>query len=367
MDPVMVSTGGALHPSLYLDPELEEREQRLIFERTWQLAGHVSSLRERGSYVTAWAGNQPVLVVRDEDGSLRAFRNVCRHRGSMLLTGSGQCKNAIRCRYHGWTYKLDGTLIGLPEVRAFGNDLDKSALGLFPARVEEWCGLVFVNLDPDAAPFASLVEGLAERLARYNVASLVPFSPYDGEEPANWKVVAENYLDGYHIPIAHPALVRLLDYKRYEADIHDHWVWFEAPHRESPTDNWIVRLYSKIVQPMPGLSAEDLRVWRYVFIYPNTILDIYPDQMNTWQIRPTGVDSTHDHYEAYRPTRNGLRTRVAQRLNLRLNTIVAKEDIDLVDNVQRGLATRDYECGPLSERDAALAWFADRIRGDLGL
>jgi len=188
-----------------------------------------------------------------------------------------------------------------------------------------------------------------------------------GEEPANWKVVAENYLDGYHIPIAHPALVRLLDYKRYEADIHDHWVWFEAPHREEPTDNWIVRLYSKIVQPMPGLSADDLRVWRYVFIYPNTILDIYPDQMNTWVIRPTGVDSSHDHYECYRPVHNSLRTRVAQRLNLRLNTIVAHEDIDLVRNVQTGLGTRDYECGPLSERDAALAWFADRIRGDLGL
>jgi choline monooxygenase len=367
MDPVMVSTGAALHPNLYLDPELQEREQRLIFERTWQLAGHVSSLRERGSYVTAWAGNQPVLVVRDENGDLRAFRNVCRHRGSMLLTGSGQCKNAIRCRYHGWTYKLDGTLIGLPEVRAFGEDLDKSTLGLFPARVEEWCGLVFVNLDPDAAPFASLVDGLAERLERYDIAALVPFSPYDGEEPANWKVVAENYLDGYHIPIAHPALVRLLDYKRYEADIHDHWVWFEAPHRAEPTDNWIVRLYSKIVQPMPGLSADDLRVWRYVFIYPNTILDIYPDQMNTWVIRPTGVDSSHDHYECYRPVHNSLRTRVAQRLNLRLNTIVAHEDIDLVRNVQIGLGTRDYECGPLSERDAALAWFADRIRGDLGL
>ncbi len=359
--------GSALHPSYYLDPGLREREQRLIFERTWQLAGHISKLPQPGSYVTCWAGNQPVLVVRDEEGELRAFRNVCRHRGSMLLTGEGTCKQALRCRYHGWTYKLDGTLIGLPEVRAFGPDLDKSELGLMPARVEVMAGLVFVNLDPDAAPLADLVGDLPERLARYDIPSLVPFSPYHSEEPANWKVVIDNYLDGYHIPIAHPALVRLLDYKRYTADIHDHWVWFEGPHRENPTDNRIVRLYSKLVQPMPGLRPDDLRVWRYVFIYPNTILDIYPDQMNTWQIRPTGVDSSHDHYECYRPVHNSARTRLVQRLNLRLNTIVAKEDIDLVGNVQRGLATRDYECGPLSERDAALAWFADRVRADLAL
>ena len=359
--------GSALHPSFYLDPGLQEREQRLIFERTWQLAGHISKLPQPGSYITCWAGNQPVLVVRDEEGELRAFRNVCRHRGSMLLTGEGTCKQALRCRYHGWTYKLDGTLIGLPEVRAFGPDLDKSELGLMPARVEVMCGVVFVNLDPDAAPLADLVGDLPQRLARYDIPSLVPFSPYHGEEPANWKVVIDNYLDGYHIPIAHPALVRLLDYKRYTADIHDHWVWFEGPHRENPTDNRIVRLYSKLVQPMPGLGPDDLRVWRYVFIYPNTILDIYPDQIEHL------ADPADRRRFLPRPLRvlpagsNSARTRFVQRLNLRLNTIVAKEDIDLVGNVQRGLATRDYECGPLSERDAALAWFADRVRADLAL
>src|ERR1700679_656824 len=158
----------ALHPRLYTDPAVLESEQRLIFDRTWQLAGHVSSLPTPGSYITADAGDQPVLVVRDEDGGLRAYRNVCRHRGSRLLSGSGQCKAAIRCRYHGWTYKLDGTLIGVPEGLGFGDRLDKPSLGLMPARVEELCGLVFVNLDPDATPLAELVGGeLPRRLARH--------------------------------------------------------------------------------------------------------------------------------------------------------------------------------------------------------
>jgi len=149
----------ALSPRLYRDPEVLELEQRRIFARTWQFAGHISQLPETGSYVTASAGAEPVLVLRDEHGELRAFRNVCRHRGSRLLSGSGKCGKAIRCRYHGWTYRTDGELIGVPEGRSIGG-LDKSALGLFPARVETMCGLVFVNLDIHAQPLAEQVVGL---------------------------------------------------------------------------------------------------------------------------------------------------------------------------------------------------------------
>src|SRR5437764_7787620 len=125
----------ALEPSLYLDVDVIEVEQERIFERTWQLIGHVAALPRPGSYTTGFAGSQPVLVVRDEDGHLRAYRNVCRHRASCLLTGTGQCKGAIRCRYHGWTYRFDGSLIGLPEALPFGERLDKAPLGLHPVRV----------------------------------------------------------------------------------------------------------------------------------------------------------------------------------------------------------------------------------------
>ena len=151
---------------------LEAAEQELIFERTWQLAGHVSQLAGTGSYITAAAGNQPVLVVRDEKGGLRAYRNVCRHRGSRLLSGSGQCKAAIRCRYHGWTYKMDGSLIGVPEGMQFGEKLDKPHSACMPVRVEEMCGLVFVNLDNDAAPLAEMVGDLPQRLAPYRIETL---------------------------------------------------------------------------------------------------------------------------------------------------------------------------------------------------
>jgi choline monooxygenase len=358
--------GLALEPRHYLDPSLLALEQQRIFERTWQLAGHVSQLPRPGSYLTAQAGSQPVLVVRGEAEELYAYRNVCRHRGSRLLSGSGQCRQAIRCRYHGWTYRLDGELIGVPEGRSFAEPVDKAALGLLPARVEVMCGFVFVNLDAGARPLAELVGDLPNRLERYRIPALERFAELGGDgQPANWKVVAENYLEGYHIPIAHPDLMRLIDYKRYEAEVHEHWVWFESPLRAQPGGNRRARLYARLVEPMPGLDAEDRDVWRYVFIYPNTAIDLYPDQVTTWQIVPDGTACTRDVFGSYRPPRSGPRTRLVQHLNQRFNSLVLGEDVDLVDNVQRGLATRGYRCGPLSARETAVAWLADRVRADL--
>ena len=124
-------------------------------------------------------------------------------------------------------------------------------------------------------------------------------------------------------------------------------------------------MYARLVTPMPGLGESDRFIWRYVYIYPNTTIDLYPDQVNTWQMTPDGVDRTIDVYAGYRPAATNPRTRLVQWANNRLNTLVAHEDIDLVDNVQQGLATRGYRCGPLSRRERGVAWFADRIRSDM--
>src|SRR4051794_26851433 len=195
--------GPALEPNLYLEPEIVGLEHRAIFERTWQLAGHVSDLAEPGTYLTIDVGDQPVLVVRDHDGEIRAFRNVCRHRGSRLLSGSGACGKAIRCLYHGWTYRLDGELIGVPEGRDIP-DLDKSRLGLHQVRAEVFCGLVFVNLDPGAAPLGERLGGLAERLAPYQLERLERFGRGGDGPPAQRKGGGEKHIGGYHIPIPHP-------------------------------------------------------------------------------------------------------------------------------------------------------------------
>ena len=370
--------GAALEASFYTDPAVLERELETIFQRSWQYAGHVGDLPEEGAYLTARAGDQPVLVLRGAGGEIRAFRNVCRHRGSQLLTGRGRCKKAIRCRYHGWTYDAsDGRLLGVPEHRNFAQ-LDKSKLGLMPARAETLAGLVFVNLDPEAPSLAEATEGLAPRLERYGIESLRRFSSSkggsvpapDGEpqastQPANWKIVAENYLEGYHVPIAHPSLMRLLDYKRYSAETHGGWAWFDAPLRDVPSGNRMERLYQRFRRPMPGLLEEDRNAWRYAFIYPNTAIDLYPDQVNVWQVQPAEVALTRDVWACFRHERSSPLARLAQRLNNRLNSEVLDEDIDLVAAVQTGVRTRGYQPGPLSPRETAVGWFADRIRADL--
>ena len=353
-----------LEPHYYYDPDVLALEDERIFSRTWQFVAHVAQLAEPGRYLTAMAGSQPVLVLRDPEGELRAFRNVCRHRGSQLLSGSGECGKAIRCRYHGWTYKLEGDLIGVPEGRSIPG-LDKSALGLFGARVEELCGLIFVNLDPDATPLAEQVAGLPERLARYRFEELRPQVEDVSAQPANWKVVVDNYLEGYHVPIAHPGLMRLLDYKRYDVELHDNWAWFDAPLRDKPSGNRLERIYQRMVEPMPGLAEEDERVWRFILIYPNTTIDLYPDQIGIWRINPDGPERTSDQAVTLLPEDVGRRSRVARYANRKVNELVSDEDVDLVRGVQRGLRTRGWTPGPLSRREAAVGWFADKIRADL--
>jgi Rieske 2Fe-2S family protein len=159
--------------------------------------------------------------------------------------------------------------------------------------------------------------------------------------------------------------MRMLDYKGYAVEVHDHYTWFDAPLRDKPSSNRLERLYGTLVTPMAGLPAGAHRMWRYAYIYPNTTIDLYPDQVGTWQLAPDGVAATTDVSVSYRPAGADPRTRLAQWANQRLNTLVLDEDVDLVDNVQRGLATRGYRCGPLGAREAGVAWFADRIRADL--
>jgi choline monooxygenase len=360
------SPTSALPPEVYVDPEIVAREQRAIFARTWQLVGHSVDLREPGRFATVQAGAESALVIRGEDGELRAFRNVCRHRASRLREGRGECGKALRCPYHGWTYRTDGSLIGVPEGRGFAG-LDKSALGLMPARVEQFAGFVFVNLDLDAAPLADGLEGLEARLAPYDIAAMERFSDSTSSQPANWKIVADNFLEGYHVPIAHPGLMRLLDYQRYTVELGEGYVFFEVPLRDKRSGNRVERAYQRMVRPMPGLGPADRRVWRFVFLWPNTTIDLYPDQVTTWQINPRGIDATHDVWACYRARRPSAAMRAVQRLNHRLNVDVADEDLELVARVQAGMATAGWQPGPLGEREAGVAWFAGHVRRALEL
>ena len=367
----------ALAARYYTDPEVAGIEQRHIFARTWQLAGHESDLPVPGARLVATVAGREVLVVRTEDGGLAAHLNVCRHRGSRLVTAAlpdptkapATSAHAIRCPYHGWTYRLDGALVGAPEGRAIPC-LDRPSLGLYPARVESFLGFVFVNLDTGATPLQEQLADLPEPLRRYLGPELRPVGRHrihaDAEvQRANWKVVVDNYLEGYHVPVAHPGLMRLLDYQRYTVSTGANFAYYEVPLRDKPSSNLRERAYQWLATPMPGLDPSDRRIWRYLALYPNTLIDFYPDHVLAWKIVPHEVDTASLPGAFYARPGAGPRTRLAQRLNIKIGWITNDEDAELVARVQRGVSTPGWAPGPLSRRELGVGWFADRVRADV--
>ncbi|WP_084729975.1 aromatic ring-hydroxylating oxygenase subunit alpha [Streptacidiphilus neutrinimicus] len=362
----------ALAARYYTDPAVATAETDRVFARSWQLVCHESDLPGPGARLSAWAAGREVLVVRTEDGGIKAHLNVCRHRGTRLVSTPEPSGKAIRCPYHGWTYRLDGSLVGAPEARQIPC-LDKAQLGLFPVAAESFLGFVFVNVDGRAKPLAEQCAGLSDAVGRYLGPDLVPVGKYrihdrDSFEvqQANWKVAVDNYLEGYHVPVAHPGLMRLFDYQNYVAsELRESYALFQVPLRDKPSSNVVERLYQRVTSPMPGLTEADRRVWRYAVIYPNTLLDFYPDHVLAWTAIPTAPDRVAVGGAWYTKPGAGVRTALARRLNIHIGWITNDEDAELVARVQHGLGTPGFEPGPLSRRESAVGWFAERIRADL--
>ena len=339
-------------------------EQEAVFRRSWLLIGHAAQLRRPGDYVSQTIAGEPLAVVRGEDGELRAFSNVCRHRGARVLDGAGTCGKALRCPYHGWTYGLDGRLLGVPERSGFAR-LVKDENGLWPLRCAELAGFVFVSLAGDPEPLERELPGFAERIAPFRPELLVEYARGQDLLPLNWKNVVDNYLEGYHIPVGHPGLLRLLDYKRYTVETTDAKVSYaRSPLRAKASRNLQERLYQRLVRPMPGVEGDDAETWSYIFAFPAMTWNLYPDQIDSWCVYPLDERRTLAVWRSYRPPeRSGLRDRLVRRLNFRLNSLVMDEDNELCARVQDGLGSSLYRAGVLNAaRENGLKHFHDHIR-----
>jgi phenylpropionate dioxygenase-like ring-hydroxylating dioxygenase large terminal subunit len=347
----------------YRSPAFHRAEREAIFRSGWLLAGHVCQLERPGDYVTLTVAGEPILTIRGGDGRLRAFSNVCRHRAARVADGAGNCGKALRCPYHGWTYGLDGRLLGVPERSGFPG-FDKDANALWPLRCDEAAGFVFVNLAPDPEPLADYLGGLPEFLAPYRPERLVPFASGSSVLPFNWKVVVDNYLEGYHIPVGHPGLLRLLDYKRYLVTTTDAKVsYVTSPIRDKPSRVWQERLYQRLVRPMPHLPESLRTSWNYAFAFPGATWNLYPDQIDTWCVYPIDEVRTRTTWRAFRaPGQSDLRDRAVRTLNVRVNSLVNDEDNDLCERVQEGLGSALYRSGILGGRENGLRHFHDLVR-----
>ncbi|HYP25470.1 MAG TPA: SRPBCC family protein [Blastocatellia bacterium] len=317
----------------YTDPALLEREKERVFSRTWQLVGRAEQVSGPGDYFTATVGDEPILVVRGADERLRALSNVCRHRAGPVASGDGRRK-AFQCGYHGWSYALDGRLLATPEfdgVECF----DKGAACLPEFRVESWNGLVFVNMDRDSAPLGEVLEDLPERISARDMAGMRLAARRDWHVDCNWKVYVDNYLEGYHIPIVHPSLNRELDYQKYRVETKRYYSIQHSPIR---------RVEGGRIGEGDGRADEA----QYFWVFPNLMLNVYPDNYSTNLIVPLGPTRTLTVFEWFFRDPGRPETQEALARTTEFSDEIQVEDINICETVQRNLRSRTYKSGRYS-------------------
>lgn len=312
----------------YTDAAVLEEENRRLFERTWQLAGRIEQVREPGQYFTTTIGNEPVLVVRGADGVLRAMSNVCRHRAGPIARGEGR-RPVLQCGYHGWTYALDGRLAVTPEFDGV-QEFDRAGCRLPQFQTGVWNELVFVHLDPRAESLTDFLGTLLADMPRHDYTGFRLAHRKTWELACNWKVYVDNYLEGYHIPIVHPGLFRELDYPSYRTETK--------------------RTYS--IQIAPTKRPERIRTEggddevRYFWIFPNLMLNVYPDNFSTNLILPLGHGRTVTIFDWY------FKDAPQQVVDdtVQFSDEIQIEDIDICEAVQRGLQSSSYDTGRYSPK-----------------
>ena len=353
----------ALPAWVYNHAELTRLELERVLRPSWQIVCHVNSIPKAGDYATFDLGGESILALRDRDGSIRGFHNVCRHRGARLLDGSGNCPASITCPYHGWTYRHDGGLIGMPVRESFPG-LDRSEHGLKPVRVDIAMSFVWVCLAGDPPPVAKVWGQLADELLPYRLQDMVPLGPITEEHwPVDWKLAMDNYLESYHVPIGHPGLFRMFtpdyDDQKGVPGVARGLSWM----RDKVSSRWSEGLYQGLIGKAATHLPEDLRrCWRFYSALPNLGIDVFPDQMDFFQVLPNGPGRCIIRGAVFGLPDERREMRAARYLSSRINTQVNNEDRWLCSRVQRGLASGSYRPGPLSRLEQWMLEFHDLLR-----
>ncbi|HEX4389301.1 MAG TPA: aromatic ring-hydroxylating dioxygenase subunit alpha [Steroidobacteraceae bacterium] len=350
---------------VYSHPEMTRLEFERILKPSWQIACHVSQIPSAGDYVTFELGRDSVIVLREPGGTIRALRNVCRHRGTRLLEGAGRCHGRITCPYHGWTYRYDGSLLATPARDSFpGLNLREHSLDAVHAELT--MGFVWVCLAADPPPPPSQVWApFLEELAPYRLEELIPTQPmYFEEWQVDWKIAMDNYLESYHVPIGHPGLNRMMtpDYEDQRAvpGIARGISWM----REAPSARWSERIYQKHIAEVSAtyLPEPNQRSWRFYSCLPNLGIDIMPEQMDFFQVLPRGPGKALIRGAAFGRPDERREMRLIRWLGNRINMQVNREDRMLCERLQRGIADSAYRPGPLSQIETWMLEFHDLLR-----
>ncbi len=345
---------------VYHDPDFLAAEADAVLRPSWQVVCHTSDIAAPGDWHTLDFLGESTLVVRGDDGVVRAFTNVCRHRGSRLVDGSRGCAKKLVCPYHAWTYGLDGALTGVPERRQYPG-LNPDTHGLAPVDLETWQGFVFVRLTSGGPSVAAMMAAWLPEILPYRFEDLRALGRVTLRPRAvNWKNIADNYSDGLHINVAHPGLKRLFG-RSYgiEAGPHADRMWGDIGEGGG---SWSERAYRKLLPPVPHLDRTAQRRWLYFKLWPNVAFDIYADQVDFMQFIPVSATETLIREISYALPDDRREMRAARYLNWRINRLVNAEDTELVARVQAGMASASYSQGPLGESEVCLRSFAGKLR-----
>lgn len=357
---------GGLPAWTYRSPAILDLERRHVFLNHWQVAGHVSDIPAPGDWLTFDILGDRGLVIRGEDGIVRAFHNLCRHRGARVVDGArGQCRSALVCPFHGWVYNTDGTLRGASRPDTFDAGFDRADFGLSPIEMEIWHGFVFLRFLPGPQP--SVAETLAPfdaDFAAYDAAGLLPAmaEPWDSTLPVNWKSVRDVDNEGYHVALAHPGLQDLYGRTYVDRVLEGGLSFSTGTYGDRPGRLWSVRNYIAASPGNPDLPEHLSRAWTYYGLFPNTVFAFTPEGGQMYQDIPLGVRETLLRGRLYRRPNEGRRERLARYLAMRIDRETGFEDRQLAIWSDESMASTAFEGFHLSDLEYGVRRQHDRLR-----
>ena len=322
----------SLKADAYTDDKWFNIDQKEIIAKSWQWVCHVEKLREAGSYTTIDIAGHPIAIVRNKDGELNAFYNVCKHRAHALLSGDGRTA-VITCPYHAWAYNLDGHLVKAPHTEHLENFSTKE-ICLDSVQVEEFCGFVYVNLDPNAESLATQSGTLKDEINHWapDIDKLTFGHRLTYDIKSNWKTVIDNFLECYHCPTAHKDFCTLIEMDTYKVTTHGMW----SSHMAEAGNT------ANTAYDVSDASVKIHAVW---WLWPNTCIMRYPGRSSIiiMNVIPAGPDRTLETYDFYFETSE---PNEAEKEAIRyLDEVLQSEDIALCESVQRGMSTPAFSQG----------------------
>jgi len=348
----------------YHSDAMLELEKQHVFREHWQIACHISDLPETGSYLTMDIVGERALILRGQDGEVRAFHNICKHRGSRLVADEhGKCRNALVCPFHGWVYNLDGTLRGPSRPNSFP-PLDKVEFGLTPLDTETWMGFIFIRFAKGPQPsVAELMAPFADELRHYQPETMVPSGEmFTQKTPVNWKSVRDVDNEGYHVAMAHPALQDLYGQTYYDEPFVNGICRSFATYNPHAGRRWSVRNYVRISQDNRRLPERLKKAWIYYGLFPNCVIAVTPETVQFYQEFPITKNETMLRGAVYRYKDESREQEVARYLQMRIDRDTLAEDVQLTIWSNEAMASKSFGNFYLSDLEYGVRTHHDHLR-----